>query len=116
MRLCPICQFDESLTIDPDYMGYALHECRQCGHRFVDSEVLSQAWLDDYYLNTYKTDDLPYSDARLNSLAEIDSLPPVDIATCGRVQVWLEAVRLLKRERRHGKSRPPPPTNASRPR
>jgi hypothetical protein len=69
-RSCPICQFDESLTIDPDYMGYALYECRQCGHRFVDSEALSQAWLDDYYLNTYKTDDLPYSDARLNSLAQ----------------------------------------------
>ena len=69
MRSCPICQVNDSLVVDTEYMGYQLRECRQCGHRYVDSETLSQAWLDDYYLNTYKTDDKPYSDARLNSLA-----------------------------------------------
>jgi hypothetical protein len=31
---------------------------------------LSQAWFDDYYLTKYQTDDKPYSDARLNSLAK----------------------------------------------
>ncbi len=36
--------------------------------------------------------------ARLKSLAEVDRLSPPDVAKCERVQVWLEAVRLLKRE------------------
>jgi hypothetical protein len=94
MRSCPICQFDDSLIIDPNYMGYALHECRQCGHRFVDSEALSQAWLDDYYLNTYKTDDLPYSDARLNSLAQCVSRYSMSVKDIGgmdgELQKWLE--------------------------
>ena len=36
--------------------------------------------------------------ARLASLSELDQLPPPDVARHERVQVWLEAVRLLKRE------------------
>lgn len=36
--------------------------------------------------------------ARLSSLAEVDLLPPPDVAKFEGVQVWLEAVRLLKRE------------------
>jgi hypothetical protein len=36
----------------------------------VDGLHLSQAWFDDYYLTKYQTDDKPYSDARLNSLAD----------------------------------------------
>ena len=36
--------------------------------------------------------------ARLSSLAEVDELPPPDVGKCERVQVWLEAVRLLKKE------------------
>jgi len=36
--------------------------------------------------------------ARLSSLAEVDELPPPDVAKFEGVQVWLEAVRLLKRE------------------
>lgn len=36
--------------------------------------------------------------ARLASLSELDRLPPPDVATSERVQVWVEAVRLLKRE------------------
>jgi uroporphyrinogen decarboxylase len=36
--------------------------------------------------------------ARLNSLAEVDELPPPDVAKFEGVQVWLEAVRLLKQE------------------
>ena len=36
--------------------------------------------------------------ARLNSLAGIGDLPPVDIAQCERVQIWLEAVRLLTKQ------------------
>lgn len=47
-----------------------MFECTKCGHRYVDGLNLSQAWFDDYYLTKYKTDDKPYSDARLASLAE----------------------------------------------
>jgi uroporphyrinogen decarboxylase len=36
--------------------------------------------------------------ARLAGLSELDQLPPPDVARHERVQVWLEAVRLLKRE------------------
>lgn len=35
--------------------------------------------------------------ARLKSLEEVDDLEPVDIGKYGRVQVWLEAVKLLSR-------------------
>jgi MtaA/CmuA family methyltransferase len=35
--------------------------------------------------------------ARLRSLEEVRNLPPVDISSYTRVEVWLEAVRLLKR-------------------
>jgi uroporphyrinogen decarboxylase len=36
--------------------------------------------------------------ARLASLAEVDELPPPDVAKHSGLQVWLESVRLLKRE------------------
>jgi uroporphyrinogen decarboxylase len=36
--------------------------------------------------------------ARLSSLAEVDELPPPDVSKHQGVQVWLEAVHLLKRE------------------
>ena len=36
--------------------------------------------------------------ARLSSLADVDALPPPDVAKFEGIQVWLEAVRLLKRE------------------
>jgi MtaA/CmuA family methyltransferase len=36
--------------------------------------------------------------ARLASLPEVDELPPPDVAKHEGIQVWLEAVRLLKRE------------------
>jgi uroporphyrinogen decarboxylase len=36
--------------------------------------------------------------ARLASLSEVDELPPPDVGRNERVQVWLEAVRMLKRE------------------
>lgn len=36
------------------------------------------------------------SGARLHSIRDVKSLPPVDLRTSERVQVWLEATRLLK--------------------
>jgi hypothetical protein len=36
---------------------------------YLDGEI-TQAWFDDYYLTQYSTDDKPYSDERLNSLAQ----------------------------------------------
>ncbi|MGO9242558.1 MAG: uroporphyrinogen decarboxylase family protein [Bryobacteraceae bacterium] len=36
--------------------------------------------------------------ARLSSLSEVDQLPPPDVGRQPRIQIWLEAVRLLKRE------------------
>lgn len=80
MRLCPICTHNGKRVIMNGYDGVkaaygevnsvCLFECTRCGHRYVDALKLTQAWLDDYYLNRYQTDDKPYSDERLNSLAE----------------------------------------------
>lgn len=80
MRNCPICNNNGKRVILNDYCGTSmvnaevasvcLFECTTCGHRYIDALNLSQAWFDEYYLNRYKTDDKPYSDARLNSLAD----------------------------------------------
>lgn len=73
MRTCQICNSDkrqEIVTNYHDFEGLHLYECGKCGHRYVDGVMLSQAWFDNYYLTKYQTDDKPYSDARLNSLAE----------------------------------------------
>ena len=72
MRHCQICGSNDEYSVFSYYhaSNYSLYECQNCGHRFVDSLNLSQESLDRYYLNEYKTDDKPYSDDRLNSLAE----------------------------------------------
>ena len=71
MRDCQICGAVSAKCIVPFYAGslYRLYECGICGHRYVDSPALSQSALDRYYLEVYKTDDKPYSNERLNSLA-----------------------------------------------
>lgn len=72
MRNCQICGDYGKRVILNDYNGQAmcLFECTACGHRYVDSLGLTQAWFDEFYLKRYRTDDLEYSDARLNSLAD----------------------------------------------
>lgn len=72
MRDCPTCGeigFDE-LETNYAKSNYSLCECATCGFRYVDSLGLSQTVLDRHYLEVYQTDDKPYSDDRLNSLAE----------------------------------------------
>ena len=45
---------------------------------------MDQAWFDEYYLNKYKTDDKPYSDERLASLAAlIGSYMPKSVLDIG---------------------------------
>jgi hypothetical protein len=81
MRVCPICNEYEKKEIQRDYThtsiinngieaGLSLYECPTCGFRYLDSENVDQAWFDWYYANVYKTDDKPYSDGRLDSLAD----------------------------------------------
>lgn len=71
MRSCPVCQTARGDILENNYAGskYELYGCVACGFRYVDSKDLSQSVLDKYYLEVYKTDDKPYSDKRLNSLA-----------------------------------------------
>lgn len=69
MRTCPVCNHaGRTLVIKQKHAP--LYECLECGHRYLDRKAWSQAWFDDYYLNKYTSDDEPYSDARLNSLAD----------------------------------------------
>lgn len=68
MRDCPVCGSDERRLAVPDYIGAGLFVC-ECGMHYVDADHWSQEWFDYYYLVHYKTDDEPYSDARLNHLA-----------------------------------------------
>ena len=73
MRKCQICNHDGKRVIENTYHyqeGFCLFECTKCGHRYVDGLHLSQAWFDEYYTTKYTTDDKPYSDARLASLAD----------------------------------------------
>lgn len=81
MRSCPICNNPERETIEKEY-NYtskinggvipllSLYECIGCGFHYLDNESVNQAWFDWYYLTVYQTDDKPYSNARLDSLAE----------------------------------------------
>ncbi len=72
MRNCQICNHTGKRVIFNDYMRdeLCLFECTSCGHRYIDG-LIDQAWFDEYYLNHYTTDDKPYSDARLKSLAAL---------------------------------------------
>lgn len=102
MRNCPICDHNGKRVIMNDYCGTSmvnaevksmcLFECTRCGHRYLDGLHLSQAWFDDYYLHRYQTDDKPYSDARLNSLADcVKSYKPRVILDIGGMDGELQA-------------------------
>lgn len=81
MRNCPTCNNPKNKIIEKEY-NYtskinggeipllSLFECTACGFHYLDGGKVDQAWFDWYYLNVYKTDDKPYSAARLDSLAE----------------------------------------------
>lgn len=70
MRACQICNSTGKRVIMGEYERFALFECTACGHRYVDG-LVDQAYFDNYYLTQYTTDDKPYSDARLESLAAL---------------------------------------------
>ncbi len=74
MRNCQICLHNGKKVIQNKYGQFCLFECTRCGHRYVDALKLHQGWFDYYYLMEYKTDDKPYSDARLNALADFVAL------------------------------------------
>jgi hypothetical protein len=72
MRACQICDATGKRVILNNYhefKGICLFACTSCGHRYVDGLELSQSFFDNYYLNKYITDDKPYSEGRLSSLA-----------------------------------------------
>ena len=95
MRNCQICDGNGKRVILNDYHdfeGLCLFECTGCGHRYVDGLKLSQAWFDDYYLTKYQTDDEPYSNARLLSLAEcVTSYAPFNVLDIGGMDGELQS-------------------------
>lgn len=70
MRACQICNSTGKRVVHNHYGELCLFECTSCGHWYVDG-LVDQAWFDEYYLTKYQTDDKPYSEARLNSLAAL---------------------------------------------
>ena len=73
MRNCPICESPNRETIGADYMaGWSMFRCAEqdCGMLYLDRFDMTEAKLNAYYLKEYKTDDAPYSEERLNSLAD----------------------------------------------
>lgn len=89
MRKCPVCGSDERKVVIDDYGNFAdkvsmsLCAC-ECGMHYVDAPWLTPMWFANYYLTEYKTDDKPYSDGRLGSLARyIASLDPLNVLDIG---------------------------------
>lgn len=83
MRSCQICNGTGKRVILNHYGELCLFECTSCGHWYVDG-LVDQAWFDEYYLTKYKTDDKPYSDERLASLAAlIGSYMPKSVLDIG---------------------------------
>jgi hypothetical protein len=95
MRNCQICNSNGKRVIlnkYHDFEGMCLFECTNCGHRYIDGLHLSQVWFDDYYLTKYTTDDKPYSDARLASLAEcVASYHPIMVLDIGGMDGELQS-------------------------
>lgn len=92
MRDCPVCSSRERKIVIPNYWDLDLYECDDCGMHYVDSDGISQAWFDDYYLNVYKTDDKPYSDQRLGSLARfVASYTPRKVLDIGGMDGELQS-------------------------
>ncbi len=96
MRTCPVCESSERRVVIADYLNFVLYACR-CGMHYLDSATSSQKWFDQYYATIYKTDDKPYSDDRLNSLADfVASYEPRSVLDIGGMDGELQQ-RLQRR-------------------
>lgn len=93
MRNCQICGHNGKRVIQNHYDGLTccLFECTDCGHWYVDSKDWTQEYFDDYYLNKYRTDDKPYSDARLASLAGFVSARVSEVLDIGGLDGELQS-------------------------
>jgi SAM-dependent methyltransferase len=81
MRDCPVCKEPDAINKVEFYNAtsvinsggeapsLSLLECEECHFHYVDGLEVDQSWFDHYYTTYYKTDDAPFSDARLSSLA-----------------------------------------------
>lgn len=85
MRNCQICGEPDRKLLFSGYDGQdmSLFECDGCGHRYVDSAQLSQAWFDKYYTTQYTTSDTPYSFERYAALADFVASRAKDILDIG---------------------------------
>jgi len=96
VRACQICDATGKRVILANYKDtkHCLFECTGCGHRYIDGLEISQPILDEYYLHRYVTDDKPYSEGRLSSLAVLvasQTKSVLDIGgTDGELQKHLE--------------------------
>lgn len=116
MRDCPSCDYPFRSVLVAEYnkpslLKYnlagpvlSLCQCEMCQMIYVDGGQVDQAWFDNYYLKFYKTDDKPFADARLESLARcvkgyfknIQLATVLDIGgTDGELKKKLEALDLL---------------------
>lgn len=72
MRPCPVCQSARRDVIVADYSkpSWDLYKCASCHMLYADCAEATEQTMDWYYRHVYRTDDKPYSDDRLNSLAD----------------------------------------------
>lgn len=88
MRPCPVCENPAREVVITPYCDtkeprLTLYACTLCGMRYVDGKV-DQEWFDNYYLTRYVTDDKPFSERRLDSLARyIASFNPRNVLDIG---------------------------------
>jgi hypothetical protein len=87
MRSCPVCSDPSRDSLCSPYgtRGWSLFQCNTCGMKYLDHPIENQASLTKYYQTEYKTDDAPYSEQRLNDLADfvVNVLPPGKILDVG---------------------------------
>lgn len=92
MRPCPVCGDYARDVVDVNYFDFELYKCN-CRMHYVDHYSLSQEWFDLYYTTKYKTDDKPYSDERLSSLARfVASYEPRNVLDIGGMDGELQSI------------------------
>lgn len=100
MRNCPVCGDARKRRRVSHYNGshFDLWACMQCGMNYLDSKAATAQWFDGFYLTQYRTDDAPYSDDRLNGLADaIASYAPAKVLDIGGTDGELQYRLALRR-------------------